>query len=66
MNPPDQAAFAAIVAFGGRPLQAHVAAIAAAQGAMWPGLEAMRAVPLALVDAIEPGHALARLHGGPP
>jgi hypothetical protein len=60
--PPD--AFAAMLAFGGHPLTPErAAAVAAAQTAMWPGLLAMRAVSLSLVDAIEPGHAVARLHG---
>lgn len=63
---PDDDGYAALVALGGRPLDpARLAAVAAAQRAMWPGLEAMRAVPLAFVDAIEPGHALGRLHRGP-
>lgn len=65
MSAPDREAFAALLAFGGHPLDpARLDAVAAAQSAMWPSLQALRDTPLAFVDALEPGHALARLHGG--
>jgi hypothetical protein len=66
VSAPDEAVVAALLRHGGHPLDGdRTAAIAAAQAVLWPALEALRAVPLPLVDAVEPGHALARLHGHP-
>lgn len=63
MSAPDEAVVAAVLRHGGRPLDPpRAVAIAAAQAALWPALEALRAVPLPLVGATEPGHALAHLH----
>ena len=62
MTRPDPASFAVVAALSGyEPPADLLAAAAAGHAAMWDATLALRAVQLDLVDAIEPGHAAARL-----
>lgn len=62
MSRPDPTSFTQIAASSGHDLDAtRIEAIASACDAAWPGVLAMRAVPLDLIGAIEPAHLVGRL-----
>jgi hypothetical protein len=62
MTRPTSDAFGVVAGLSGHALDAvRLESSAAASDAAWDGLAAVRAVPLSLIDAIEPGHAVTRL-----